>query len=115
MEFKNNYEVVDCDKKMPTEDGFYYTIDGGRTANNWFKNVKWLDEILSGKPTGVTHWLREMPSSVVLTEAELKKIIEDSFDECDKYKSWVTDSELEQKKKQYIEQFFKSFQQDYRR
>ncbi len=45
-----NYTVIACHDDLPKKDGFYYTIQEGREANNWFKDGKWVDEMLSGKP-----------------------------------------------------------------
>lgn len=55
--------------KPPTEDGFYFTLMGEQTGNNWFKEGRWLDEILNSRPTEVTHWLRPVDLSRMIGEA----------------------------------------------
>lgn len=86
MEFKNNYQVIPIKKNSP----------------EWQRRN--LNPLL---------WLRIIPKSVALTEAEIKKIIEDAFDAGKDFgvdmesSAYWGNQPSEENKEQYIEQFKK--------
>lgn len=58
-------------EEKPEKEGFYFTLySDGRNGNNWFKDGKWLDEILSGNPTEITHWLKETDRKEYIRQIE---------------------------------------------
>lgn len=67
---------VDVKDELPTKDGFYFTFTiANREANNWFKDGKWIDEIMNRKPSTVVSWLKPLPASIVLSVEEYEELI----------------------------------------
>lgn len=84
MKEKQYYEVVSVEDELPGKDDFYFTIHSGRPANNWLRNGKWLDEILSGNPSSVTHWLRPLTGILMSKEqVEKQQAVEKDFHKAD--------------------------------
>lgn len=61
----------------PDKDGFYFTLSDGRTGNNWYKDGKWIDEIMNGGKTIVTHWLK--PISIDELAKEKTKVLTETL------------------------------------
>jgi hypothetical protein len=69
MKTKTIYIPVSVADELPEKDGFYYTLIGDETGNNWFKNGKWLDEILGKRESAITHWLKPVPLDTIIDQA----------------------------------------------
>lgn len=68
------YVPVSVKDGLPDQDGFYYCIfENNRTGNNWFKDGKWMDSILSSKESDVTFWLKPLTSQYVFSADELRE------------------------------------------
>lgn len=65
VEKETVYVPVSVMEELPKSDGFYFTLSGENRGNNWFRNGKWIDEILNNKPSKVTHWLKQSEVLIV--------------------------------------------------
>lgn len=65
VEKETVYVSVSVMEELPKSDDFYFTMSGEHSGNNWFRNGKWIDEILSNKPSQVTHWLKQSEVLIV--------------------------------------------------
>lgn len=74
------YIPVSVNDRLPKVDGFYYVVIDGSGCNNWFKDGKWFDETLNGKPSKVTHWLEDHHNKLILSEEELNNEIRERME-----------------------------------
>lgn len=101
IEFKTNYEIVPI-SELPKEPGTYWFQNGNLDPKEIeIKDIS--EEFVRYRIKNYSHWLRPKASSVVLSADELRKIIDDTWEQADTYKGFVTSSELEGMKKEWID------------
>jgi hypothetical protein len=85
MTFSTNYREVDVNDELPKQAGVYYVLSEGnlRFEVHYSPNedVWELGKVrLFTKDTGITHWLKIVHDSILLTREELEKIKADAWE-----------------------------------
>lgn len=98
MKPKLIYIPIDANEELPTVNSIYHHV----LKNSKYRPIEtalYYNGVFS--TNNVTHWLKPV-EQYIFTPDELKELLEKTFDECDKWKGYVTYSELEEKKQTYI-------------
>jgi hypothetical protein len=101
------WETVSVEKELPpqSDTDYYWLYNAHRDSKNcgeYDYDDKCFKDQTGCQLYGVTHWLRPIPG-IAITEERLREVIGDAFDECDKWKGYVTGAELEEKRTTYVQ------------